>query len=180
MRVGVVSDSHGYRDNLGDAARKIVEDEEAEVIVHLGDDYDDTEVLEQFGVKIIKIPGVFSDYYQDRAIPNRLVEEFEGWKVLISHTESSHENDLADDLVPEEIIERGEVDVLLHGHKHKPNIEEKGGVIRINPGHLKDEDKKGSPPSFAVIDFEKKKLRAKIIGLFKDDEITSAEFNKKG
>lgn len=73
MRVGVVSDSHGEIENLRKAARWLVDKQNVEVIVHLGDNYDDTSVLENLGVRIVKVPGVFSNYYQDANIPNVLL-----------------------------------------------------------------------------------------------------------
>jgi hypothetical protein len=150
MRIGVVSDSHGEVDNLKKAAEKLVKDHKVKVIVHLGDDFDDPEVLKHLDVKIVKVPGVFSAYYQDNNIPNRVIETFDDRRVLITHTRYSHENDLPEDIKPEEITN---IDAVLYGHTHIPAIDEERGIIYINPGHLKTEDKKGFPPSFAVVDF---------------------------
>lgn len=36
----------------------------------------------------------------------------------------------------EEVKELGAVDIVFYGHTHKPWIEEKGGVIEVNPGTL--------------------------------------------
>ena len=55
--------------------------------------------------------------------------------------------------------------IILYGHSHEPKIEEKGRVFYINPGHLKDSDKKGFPPSFAVLDVVREEIQVKIIGL---------------
>ena len=156
MKVGVVSDSHGELKNLKKAAEKLIEEHNVEVIVHLGDNYDDTTVLENLNIQVVRVPGVFSSYYQDKNIPNRVVETFNGRRVLITHTEKSHENDLPEDLKPEELINEKTVDVIFYGHTHIPRVEEKEGVLHVNPGHLKTEDKKGYPPSFAVVDFQNK------------------------
>jgi hypothetical protein len=153
MKVGVVSDSHGEVENLKKAAEMLVEDHKVRVIVHLGDNFDDPEVLKHLDVRIVKVPGVFSAYYQDNNILNRKVESFHDKKVLITHTESSHENDLPGDIKPEEITKEKKVDVVLYGHTHIPAVDEKQGILYINPGHLKTEDKKGFPPTFAVVDF---------------------------
>lgn len=154
MRVGVVSDSHGEIENLRKAARWLINNQNVDIIVHLGDNYDDTNIIENLSARIIKVPGVFSIYYQDKDIPNRVIETFNGRKVLITHTECWHENDLSDDIKPEEMISKKAVDVVLHGHTHIPRIEQKQGILYINPGHLKTEDKKRYPPSVAVVDFK--------------------------
>jgi len=156
VKIGIFSDSHGNLKNLERAAKYLLENEKAQILVHLGDDYDDTKILEKFPLRVIKVPGVFSSYYQDPAIPNRLIETFKGKKVLISHTETSHKNDLAKDLKPEEVIAKREVDLAFVGHTHIPKIEDREGVLILNPGHLKKEDKKGYSPSFSLVDFDEK------------------------
>jgi len=154
MKIGILSDSHGNLGNLEKAAKYLIENEKVEVLVHLGDDYDDVKTLEKFPVRVIKIPGVFSSYYQDPAIPNRLIETFQGKNVLISHTDTSRRNDLPGDLKPEELIAKREVDLALVGHTHIPKIEDRGGILILNPGHLKKEDKKGYLSSFGLVDFD--------------------------
>jgi putative phosphoesterase len=137
MRIGVVSDSHGEIDYLRKATLLLINKHNVEAIVHLGDNYEDTSIFENLDVKIIKVPGVFSDYYQDKDIQNRIIEIFNDRKTLITHTECCHENDLPGDLIPEEFVSKKSVDVILYGHSHIPRIEQKHDIIYINPGHLK-------------------------------------------
>jgi len=169
MKIGVFSDSHGNLENLKEAGKWLLEKEKVEIFIHLGDDSDDAKILESFGKKIIKVPGVFEALYQNPEISNRLIETFNGKKVLISHTEKVHENDPPPELKklinPEKVIAKKEVDIALVGHSHIPKIEDREGVLILNPGHLKEKDKKGYLPSFGLIDFEKK--LAKVINLEK-------------
>lgn len=134
--------------------------EKVSLIVHLGDDSDDAKVLKDLNIELIVVPGVFEPYYLDPQIPNRIIKYFKGKKVLISHTEETHKNDFSagskELLRPEEIIAKKEVDIALVGHTHIPKIEEKEGLIVLNPGHLKDwDEKKGYFPSFGLLDLEK-------------------------
>ena len=105
MRIGVVSDSHGETVNLKKAVEWLVKNENVGMVIHLGDDSDDAKVIDEFKVEVLKVPGVFENHYKNPSIPNRIIREFEGWKVLISHTEKSHENDLPSDLKPEKLVE---------------------------------------------------------------------------
>lgn len=162
MKVGVVSDSHGEIENLK-RALSILLAEDMEKVIHLGDDYEDAGVIPED--KLIRVPGVFSEYYKDTSIPNRTIKNFEGWKVLITHTKDSHRNDLKDDIRPEELIKDKKVDVVLYGHTHIPSIEEEEGILLMNPGHLKSYDKKGYKPSLGVIEFEKDRVKASILDL---------------
>ncbi|MFA4915765.1 MAG: YfcE family phosphodiesterase [Syntrophales bacterium] len=173
MKIGILSDTHGDLANLEEAAKWLVEKEKVAALVHLGDECNDTEILEQFKIRIIQVPGVFCSHYRDPVMPNRLIENFAGTKVLISHTESSHKNDLPQDLKPEEVIDKQEVDMAWFGHTHVLKIEEKDGILIINPGHLKSNHKRGYPPSFGLVDFERKV--AKVINL--EDKVTIIQKN---
>ena len=39
------------------------------------------------------------------------------------------------------------------------------GILFVNPGHLKKEDKKGFPPTFAILDIEDRKVTVRILDL---------------
>ncbi len=176
MRIGVVSDSHKNLDNLKSAVHKLIK-EKVQVIVHLGDDYDDAKVLEEFEVEVVRIPGVFSTYYQDPQIPNRLVREFGGVKTLITHAPTPHKNDPPGELSPQELIDRERIKVTLYGHTHIPQIKEKTGVLWVNPGYLQKEDKRGSPPSFAVVDFDIGKVTGRIVDLQQGKDLMNYQFS---
>jgi putative phosphoesterase len=143
-----------------------------DVIVHLGDDYDDVKVLSDHEeTTMIQVPGVFSTYYQDPGIPNRVIEEWEGVRVLLTHTPETHENDLPADLDPTAVAARGEVSVVLSGHSHIPKVNMERGVIWVNPGHLKDDDKKGYPPTYALLEIIGTEIRVRIVDLYAGQEL---------
>mgnify|MGYP000232785559 CR=1 FL=1 len=95
-----------------------------------------------------------------------MVKEFEGWRFLLTHTETSHENDLPTDPKPEELVRAKEVDVVLHGHTHVPRLQLLGSVVFVNPGHLKKSDKKGYPPTYAMITVESGRIEAEVRELY--------------
>ena len=171
MKIGVVSDSHGHVDNLRRTV-KTMNEAGIEVIVHLGDDYDDVKALSnQEGTTIIQVPGVFSTYYQDPGIPNRVIEEWERVRVLLTHTPEVHKNDLPADLDPAAVVARGEVRLVLSGHSHIPEVKEERGVVWVNPGHLKDDDKKGYPPTYALLEITDTEIRVRIVDLNAGQEL---------
>ena len=179
MEIGVISDSHGDQESVLLAAKCLIEERQVKTIIHLGDDYEDARLLEAYPVKIINVPGVYSDYYQDPCIPNRLIKTFRGWKTLISHTIKSHYADLDGDLVPEVIIVKRRARVVLYGHTHIPAIEEKDGVLYFNPGHLRIGDKRGHQPTYGLIDFEKDKITARIFYLNENKELYCNTFTSE-
>lgn len=178
MKVGAVGDTHGNLEYVRKVANLLVKDEKVEEVVHLGDDYRDADLIQGYKVKLTRIPGVYEDLYKNPDIPNRLIKTYNGWKVLLTHSPTSHENDLPTDIKPEEVVAKGNVRVVLYAHTHIPKIEEKDKVLWVNPGHLKTEDKKGYPASYALLDFEKEKINVKIIDLVKRDVLYSYEFGR--
>ncbi|HID92570.1 MAG TPA: YfcE family phosphodiesterase [bacterium (Candidatus Stahlbacteria)] len=178
MKVGVLSDSHGNLEYLRETGLWLIQNG-ASLLVHLGDDWDDTKAVEELGIMILKVPGVFSSYYQDPSIINRRIEKLVGFQVLLTHTVSSHENDLPTDIKPEDVIAKHQADIILYGHTHIPNLEIKEGILWLNPGHLKIADKKGYGPSFGILDLREYEAVGKIIDLKTKDEIKSLTLSKR-
>jgi hypothetical protein len=164
MKIGVLSDSHGEMEGIKKAA-KLLKEIGANLLIHLGDDSADAKVLDKYEIKVKKVPGVFETAYKDPRVPNRLIEQFEGWKMLISHTCSFHPNDLPKNLKPEELIEKHAVDGVLYGHTHIPKIEVREGILFLNPGHLKKQNKKGFSPTFGLLEIKKEEIKAQVIDL---------------
>ena len=160
MKICVMSDSHGnteYIKRVIDFAEK----ENTNFIIHLGDNYSD---MEEFNLpNIIKIPGVYDEEYYNHLIKHRIIKNFEKLRSLLSHTKVSHVNDLPTDKKPEELIEKKEIDLLLYGHTHIPEVKFENGVLFVNPGHLRKEDKKGYPPTFAVLELKEREVIVKIL-----------------
>jgi putative phosphoesterase len=177
MKIGLISDTHNNIVNLDKAIKKLRE-LGAEKIIHLGDNYTDIDEIGE--TRILRVPGVFSECYQNPDILNRIVCYFSGWRVLITHTVSSHENDLRGDIKPEEYIQNKIIDVVLYGHTHIPDIKKEDKIIFINPGHLKDEDKKGYPPTFALLEFVETDIVIKIYDFKKETIYKEESFKKEG
>ena len=162
MKICFISDTHKNILNLNKAI-KFLKNLGTKNIIHLGDDY--TDVDDAGEENILRVPGVYSDVYKNPHVPNRRIENYVGWKILLSHTVLSHPNDLAEDIKPEGLIQNREVDIVLYGHTHVPGIEKDKNIISINPGHLKDEDKNGYPPTFGYLEITEKELLVRIYAL---------------
>jgi putative phosphoesterase len=173
MLIGLVSDSHGELQNLKDAAWKLVYGWHVSLIVHLGDELEDLDAIKEMRVEMLSVPGVYCEAYRDSAVANRLIREFEGQRVLFTHTAQAHDNDLPGDPDPQQLAVSGQVDVVAFGHTHLPELRMEGGVLWVNPGHLKSEDKKGHAPSFVVLDLDRDNVRALLVDLSSGDIIDS-------
>ncbi|MGQ9498591.1 MAG: metallophosphoesterase family protein [Desulfotomaculales bacterium] len=166
MRLGLVSDTHGELENVREAARRLKNEWRVDVVAHLGDECEDVAALREYwDGEIVQVPGVYCEHYRDPSVPNRITKEMAGYRILFTHTRGAHSNDLPGDPKPEDLAARREVDIVAFGHTHVPEIRCKGGVLWINPGHLKDRDQKGHGPSFAVLDLNPEEVRVRLVDL---------------
>jgi len=161
LKMGVVSDSHGNTELLRRVALHMVKEHGVTTIVHLGDEHSDVEVISDLDTEVITVPGVFHPDYRNPEIANRIIRSFHGWTFMLSHTSTPHQNDLTDDPDPEEAVNYHKVDVLLFGHTHIPLVEVRNGVLCVNPGNLKDDDKKHGP-TYAILRINEDEIEATI------------------
>lgn len=164
MKIGVVSDSHKNLNYLRKAVELIIKNG-AEYIIHLGDDYTDAEILREYPVKSLQVPGVYCPEYLKKEIKNRIIEEISGVRILITHTLSSHKNDQNGDLVPEDVIKNKEVDLVLFGHTHLYEIKKEGDILIFNPGHLQEVVIKGRPATFGIVTIADKEITCTVFDL---------------
>ncbi|UCD05756.1 MAG: metallophosphoesterase family protein [candidate division WOR-3 bacterium] len=175
LKLGVVSDTHKHITNLS-RALDFLKSEGASMFIHLGDDYTDPEEIGEHD--FVRIPGVFSATYTDESIPNRLIKNVVGWRLFLTHTLSSHPNDLPGDIRPEDIINGRRADAVFFGHTHVPEIKEDYGIVFMNPGHLKNDDKRGSPPTFAYIELSMNRMIIRIHKLLEFEILKEHTFRR--
>ena len=151
MKIGLLSDSHGNIQYVKNAGQYLKDTAKVDLIAHLGDEDGDADVLEGLGIEILKISGIFSASYQDPSLPSRIVKEIDGTKVMFTHSPELSAKDLR------------QIKAVFYGHTHISKIEDKNGVLWVNPGHLCEAGRKDNPASFAVAVIESGKASAKII-----------------
>lgn len=128
MKIIVVSDTHGRRENLEQLlARDDVRD--ADWLVHCGDIGDDERWLRNAFPRAVSIVSGNCDWFTD--LPRELVVEREGRRFLITHG-----NRYVDGGLPRFSYRAREeaCDVVLFGHTHMPLVTEEGGILYVNPG----------------------------------------------
>jgi putative phosphoesterase len=176
-RIMVISDTHEDMATMR-MVLEYLKDTRVDMVIHLGDYYNDPDILEKEGYPLIKVPGTWDPHYYDRAVPNRKFIEVAGWKIFLTHTPDSHYNDLADDLKPETIMHRGEADIFLYGHTHLAEIKRRESVIMINPGHMSCDEHRGCPLTFALLDINEQNISARLRQLFNDDPFLEKKYEK--
>lgn len=129
MLIAVVSDTHRITKYIN-LAKRLIKD--ADILIHLGDNIDDAELLENtFKGKVYAVAGN-CDY--STKYPKESVIEVNGKKIFFTHgdlygVKSSMNN----------IYYRGRelnADIVLFGHTHQQLVEKEDDMILMNPGSI--------------------------------------------
>ena len=152
MKCLVVSDTHTntyfYKQILKKYCPK-----EIDLVIHLGDNYNDALLAHDYQYNLICVPGTRCSQYQDSNIDNRRMEIFESWRCFLSHTPSKDYTDLATDEDPVTLINKAGCDVFFHGHTHVQAVRKVNNVIILNPGHIKSKMDRGQTPGYMLVTF---------------------------
>jgi len=140
--LGVMSDTHGNRALMERVARQLLGTHRAEILIHLGDDFDDAKALAAWVPELRMVPGLWCREYRDRSVPSVWVETFADVPVACAH---------ADHDLP---AHAAKARLAMHGHSHVAMVEERGRTIWLNPGHLKANVDRGQRASFATVSLE--------------------------
>ncbi|MDF2546741.1 MAG: hypothetical protein K0R93_1639 [Anaerosolibacter sp.] len=157
MRIGVISDTHG---DIEAAETVIKERADLDLIIHLGDHYDDgIKLKEKIGIPLIGVRGNCDSYV---AGEDEMVYEEKGHRILMIH---GHQYGVKSDLnrLYYRALELG-CDLALYGHTHIPISITFGNVMILNPGSL-CLPRGGSKPSYGVVEIQDQEIRSYIMEL---------------
>jgi len=174
MLLGILSDTHGNVESIQQVTGRFLAAKVHQVL-HLGDDYLDTLFLEAANLKVLAVPGLYCPEYRDPTIPNRRLENLAGVSILMTHSPEATKFDQPGDLDPEGVPV--DVDVVLYGHTHVPSIQEKQGVLWVNPGHLKAHDRRGYPLSYALMLLAPPTVDVKVVSLATGQTLLNTVFS---
>jgi putative phosphoesterase len=141
LRLGVISDTHRNLELMRGAAAELRDVHRVSLIIHLGDYLRDALELRRDGHAVRAVPGTMCPGYGG---PDSILREsLAGVPVVCAHTP----DDLHAALVPDTRL-------AMHGHTHAAFVEQRGGTIWLNPGHLKSSLDRGHRPSYALLEVE--------------------------
>ena len=147
MKIGVISDTHGF---LDPRIPKLFEG--VEHILHGGDVGSPMTLLEL--ENIAPVTAVLGNVDIGMLLNLTEVKELGGRKFLLHHIVDPR--NLGDNLT--ETINRARPDVVIFGHTHKPFVETIGGTLFLNPGYA-GKQRFNLPRSLAFLFIEDGKLR---------------------
>ena len=162
MRIAVFSDTHGNRKDMLEAVARF---SPLDLIIHLGDGVrDGIRVAQEAAIPFNGVHGN-EDYGTD--LPDVVLVEAEGWRLLLTHGHQMsinpyHPKDVWEqDLRDMAAWAKGKgADTLLFGHAHTPVLQRENGIVLCNPGDQYIGSAAG--PSFALVEAEAAAIRFRI------------------
>jgi putative phosphoesterase len=133
-RLLVVSDTHGEKRLL----ERILEQAAGgyDAVIHLGDGYRDALDFKKDIRELHLVAGNMDNVFDPaREIPEILVIELEGVKVLLTHGHKFRVHSTTEEL--ERYARLNGAALVLYGHTHEKELVTKDGIVFFNPGAAK-------------------------------------------
>ena len=131
MKILVLSDSHASLRFM----RRCVERVKPDAVVHLGDHYDDGQVLseEYRHLKVHQVPGNCDRYRCPPFAPEVLCYNVCGVRLFMTHGHNHHVKSGIGALIAD--ARKNNAQAVLYGHTHKPDCQQlPDGLWVLNPG----------------------------------------------
>ena len=130
MKILVLSDSHATLRIMRSAVQAV----RPNAIIHLGDFFDDGEVIreENMHLPFYSVPGNCDKYRMLQPRPETLCCAVCGVRVYMTHGHNHHVKQGLYSLV--EDAKAANAQAVLFGHTHTPHCEQRDGLWILNPG----------------------------------------------
>lgn len=132
MRVVVLSDSHGAVGRLSTILTVAEQAGPLDALMHLGDGYGD---LRDLGVELPPVYQVAGNCDFFRSDTLNIVTLSQA-KLLLTHGHYQHVREGTDDLMQLALEEK--CSAALYGHTHVQKMENRNGILLLNPGAAQD------------------------------------------
>lgn len=136
MTIGVVSDTH-VSGGMGKLPRALYEGlEGVDLILHAGDivSMDVIDELSQIA-PVEAVSGNMDGWDVARDLPEKKIVQAGRYRIGLMHRAGVVQG-MEERLI--EIFSGDDVDCIVYGHSHNPNIERRGKVLLVNPGSPTD------------------------------------------
>lgn len=131
MKILVLSDSHSTLSFM----RRCIDSVKPDVILHLGDHFDDGEAMaeEYPGIPLYQVPGNCDRYRCRPGIPEILIPRIGGVDIYMTHGHKHSVKSYLGALLRD--ARKAGVQIALYGHTHVPDChQEEDGLWVLNPG----------------------------------------------
>lgn len=145
MKVLVISDTHGYE---GDVLRILYREGNVDLLIHCGDvEGGQWKIQEMAGCPCYFVKGN-NDYFSD--LPNDVLVRIGNYQALVTHGHL-YGISMGKMRLEAEARKRG-AQIVMFGHTHYPYLEEKSGLVMLNPGSVTYPRQPGRQGSYLIIE----------------------------
>ena len=145
MKALIVSDTHGSYDRL----KQVIDDEKPfDVLIHCGDICEDLNHM--LGYTDYQVRAVAGNCDYPGTYPDELTFELGDHKVFVTH---GHRHDVRSKSKGKLLgsAKKGGCDIACYGHTHVPDIDERIGLVLINPGSLERPRTEDGLPTYGLV-----------------------------
>ena len=148
MKILVVSDTHGHEANLKKVIEKVGP---VDTFIHLGDIEGHEDYIEALAGCPVHMVSGNNDFFSD--LPRE--EEFQigRYHIMITHGHY-YGVSVGTDRLKEEALSRN-IDIVMSGHTHRPEIDIDAKVTVLNPGSLSYPRQWGRKPSYLIMEIDR-------------------------
>lgn len=153
MRVLIVSDTHRHGENFYRALEKAGP---VSLVIHCGDvegqEHEfEAAVREADNCPLIMAAGN-NDFFSN--LKNDVEVQIGPYKALVTHGHNYYIS-MNNEFLKREAKARG-YNMVFYGHTHRPVVDDKKGILAVNPGSLSYPRQEGRKPSYAVMEIDDK------------------------
>lgn len=147
MKILVISDSHGRTEDVEGVLEQVGP---IDVLVHCGDIVRSADYIELIAECPVYMVEGNNDFRL--GLDREVIFEIEGHKVLVVHGHQYYVN-VGTGRLEKHAMEQ-QVDIVLYGHTHEPDLKQKPGLTIMNPGSISYPRQLGRIPTFGVIEID--------------------------
>lgn len=144
MKILIASDTHGRDQNLEKA---IKESGKLDLLIHAGDVHQSEDYIRAIAGCPVQIVRGNNDYFA--RIPDELEFTIGAYQVFLTHGHAYCVN-AGYETLRREARARG-ANMVIFGHTHRPFLEEKRGLIVVNPGSLSYPRQEGGAATYFIM-----------------------------
>lgn len=148
MRILIVSDTHGYSENL----QRVLEREKPfHALIHCGDvERQEEEIRQMAGCPCYMVAGN-NDWFTD--LRSELEISLADYRIFLTHGHtygvSMGYHRLRDE------ARRKQAQIVIFGHTHRPLIEQGDNLVLLNPGSISYPRQIGRIPSYLIMEIDR-------------------------
>ena len=148
MKILIVSDTHGHERNLKKVVEKVGQ---TDLFIHLGDIEGHEDYIEALADCPVHMVSGNNDFFSD--LPREQEFQLGRYRVLITHGHY-YGVSVGTDRLKEEARSRN-IDIVMYGHTHRPEIDIDDHVTVLNPGSLSYPRQWGRKPSYMLMEIDR-------------------------